>query len=274
MTRFVILAAVIVGIAFAVIKLYLYQQEEIQPDVPVAEEVPTEPSPVVAEEPKIQHPVPEVQKPPESEDTAPQVEPEPPLPTLNDSDDPIKEALGQFLDLKKLKKVLVLEAIINRFVVTIDNLMTRNIPIKYRLIKPAKGKFLVSKDQDGNEIIDPANYKRYTLYMQIVEKVDTKALANLYIRYYTLVQEAYENLGYPDKYFNDLFIETLDHLIDTPKMREPIKLVRPSVYYKYADPKLEKLSAGQKILLRMGPDNADKVKAKLKELKQALIHPK
>ncbi len=46
--------------------------------------------------------------------------------------------------------------------------------------------------------------------------------------------------------------------------------MQPSVQYKYADERLEKLSAGQKVLIRMGRDNATVVKAKLRELEAAL----
>jgi hypothetical protein len=46
--------------------------------------------------------------------------------------------------------------------------------------------------------------------------------------------------------------------------------VQPSVLYKYADPKLESLSSGQKLLIRMGPENETAVKAKLRELRAAL----
>jgi len=35
----------------------------------------------------------------------------------------------------------------------------------------------------------------------------------------------------------------------------------------FADPALESLPAGQKLLIRMGPDNAAAVKVKLKELR-------
>jgi hypothetical protein len=49
-----------------------------------------------------------------------------------------------------------------------------------------------------------------------------------------------------------------------------VQLVQPSVFYKYADPRLESLSSGQKILLRIGNDNAAKIKAKLRELREAL----
>jgi hypothetical protein len=38
----------------------------------------------------------------------------------------------------------------------------------------------------------------------------------------------------------------------------------------FADPKLESLSAGQKIILRMGRENREKLKSKLREIRQAL----
>jgi hypothetical protein len=45
------------------------------------------------------------------------------------------------------------------------------------------------------------------------------------------------------------------------------------VLYEFADPKLERLSAGQKILLRMGRENALKMKAKLREIRETLVSP-
>ena len=55
--------------------------------------------------------------------------------------------------------------------------------------------------------------------------------------------------------------------IRTPQITGPIELVRPNVMYVFADPKLEALPAGQKLLIRMGADNATVVKAKLMELR-------
>ena len=50
----------------------------------------------------------------------------------------------------------------------------------------------------------------------------------------------------------------------------PIALVQPKALYQFADPELEKLSAGQKIMIRMGPANAAKVKAKLRQIRSEL----
>jgi hypothetical protein len=43
------------------------------------------------------------------------------------------------------------------------------------------------------------------------------------------------------------------------------------VLYKYADERLEKLSAGQKLMIRMGVDNATVIKGKLREIQAELL---
>jgi hypothetical protein len=50
----------------------------------------------------------------------------------------------------------------------------------------------------------------------------------------------------------------------------PVELVRPKVMYQFANPELEELSAGQKVLIRIGPQNAAAIKAKLHELRREL----
>ena len=90
------------------------------------------------------------------------------------------------------------------------------------------------------------------------------------MRFYPLFQQAYEELGYPDRYFNDRLIEIIDHLLSTPIIKEDIKLVRPKVYYQFTDTKLEELSAGQKILIRIGSKNALQVRERLNSLRKLL----
>jgi DUF3014 family protein len=86
-----------------------------------------------------------------------------------------------------------------------------------------------------------------------------------------LFQEAYEDLGHPNAVFNTRLIEVIDHLLQTPDVPGPIRLVQPSVYYRYADPRIEALSSGQKLLIRMGPQNAGVIKSKLREIREELL---
>ena len=96
-------------------------------------------------------------------------------------------------------------------------------------------------------------------------------LVAVYIRFYPLFQEQYEKLGYPDKYFNDRLVQVIDHLLATPEVKGPVLLTQTTVLYQFTDPELEKLSAGQKILVRMGGENAALVKTKLTEIRSALV---
>ena len=109
-------------------------------------------------------------------------------------------------------------------------------------------------------MLDPANYERYKPLVQLIGSMDTQQLFSTYTRYYPLFQQAYESLGHPPQYFNDRLIEVIDHLLATPELQGPIALAQPNVQYEFADPKLESRSAGQKVLIRMGSDNAKSVK--------------
>jgi len=129
---------------------------------------------------------------------------------------------------------------------------------------------LISPDSESIAI-RPANFARYAPYVRMLEAVDSHALVQTYVRAYPLFQRAYEELGYPGKYFNDRLMEAIDDMLAAPETDEPIKLVQPRVLYRFADPGLETRSAGQKILLRMGKGNALRVKAKLREIRGELL---
>ena len=122
-------------------------------------------------------------------------------------------------------------------------------------------------------VLGAANFARYAPWIELVDSLDANAAAALYKRLYPQFQSAYENLGNPDGYFNDRVVEVIDHLLSAPEAPATISLVRPNVYYEFADPALEGQSAGRKLLLRMGPGNAARVKAKLREIRAAHRDP-
>ncbi len=207
----------------------------------------------IEEEPSIRHPV--------GEDT----EPAQPLPPLADSDRDVQESLGSVFG-SSLEPFLIPQDLIRRFVVTVDNLPQKKMAVQLRPLKPTAGELATQGTQELT--LDPSNYARYAPLVSLLRNTDATQLAGLYKRYYPLFQEAYTGLGYPDGYFNDRLVEVIDHLLATPQIDGPIRLTRPSVYYQFADESLEERSAGQKLLLRMGSDNAAVVKAKLRELRQ------
>jgi Protein of unknown function (DUF3014) len=196
-----------------------------------------------------------------------------PLPALKDSDAAITTDLGALLGADKVAQYLMPDAVVRRLVATIDNLPRRKIAERLRPLKPLAGSFAVARSTAGNEeviTLAPENYARYDALVKLLQSADVQQVAATYKRYYPLFQQQYEELGFPDQYFNDRLVAVIDHLLQTPEVAGPVLLVQPNVFYEYADPALEARSSGQKMLIRMGPQNAAAVKAKLKELRAAI----
>jgi Protein of unknown function (DUF3014) len=192
-----------------------------------------------------------------------------PLPPLAESDPAMQEAAADLIGQETFERLFNVKNIARRVVVTIDNLPRKKPAQRYTLAKPVAGQFATT-GKDENIYIDPANYKRYTPYIALVDSVDTKKLVGVYTYFYPLLQEEYENLGYPNKYLNDRMVEVIDDLLAAPDIKTRIQVVRPKVLFEYADPNLEALSSGQKVMLRMGSENSARVKAKLQEIRLAL----
>lgn len=193
----------------------------------------------------------------------------PPPPVLADSDNFMLDALAGLVGNKSLMKLFHSEKIIHNIVATIDNLPRSRAPMSVMPVEPAPGKFITA-GTDDDLAISPDNAARYSAYVRIGEAINARKLVEVYVGLYPLFQQAYEELGYPKKYFNDRLIQALDNLLDTPVIKDPIKLVQPSVYYQFADPDLEERSIGQRILMRTGSRNEERIKVKLRQIKQEL----
>jgi len=192
--------------------------------------------------------------------------PDKPLPKLNESDPEIGSALAGVFGKGPIDQMLVPEMVIRHIVVTVDNLPRNKVAEQMRPLKSLGGDTVVVTSGDST-LLSEQNSARYAAFMKLVQTVDIKQLGSLYIRYYPLFQQSYEDLGYPGQYFNDRLVEVIDHLLQTPDIKGPIPLKQGKVFYEYADPALEARSAGQKLLLRMGSQNEAAIKAKLKELR-------
>jgi hypothetical protein len=195
-----------------------------------------------------------------------------PLPPLAESDGALSAAIATLLHAATLPDLFYPDRLARRWVATIDNLPREQVAVEVRALR-APGGPLATRGEDEALSIAPDNSLRYARYMTLLAAIDPGEAAALYRRFYPLLQEAYEGLGYPGQYFNDRVVAVLDHLLATPDVAEPIRLVHPSVMYRYADPKLESLSAGQKALLRIGRENAAVVRTKLRALRAEIASP-
>lgn len=188
-----------------------------------------------------------------------------PLPSLDGSDAEAHRSIVELFG-QAAEQLFQFKDLIRRIVATVDNLPREHVSSRLMVLKPVPGRFAVSGTQ-GALGISPENYARYSPYVHLAGAVDIKKLVAVYVRLYPLFQQAYVQLGYPDGYFNDRLVAVIDNLLATPRLNAPPQLVQPNLMYQYADPNLEALSAGQKMLLRMGPENAAVVEGKLRELR-------
>jgi len=193
-----------------------------------------------------------------------------PLPSLDDSDSyfllEIENTLGE-----AVAELFVREAVIDRLVASIDNLPRSKIPNQIRPVGTLNAPFKPDTTEDRETLVLGAHsYARYDALVAYLYYADIDTVFDAYQRFYPLFQKAYERLGYPNAYFNDRLIEVIDHLLATPEPGEPIMLVRPNVLYEFADPDLEALSSGQKLMLRMGSDNSATLKRLLEKFRSRL----
>ena len=172
------------------------------------------------------------------------------------------EQVATLIGTPRFEALFVPDDFVNKLVATVDSLARSDVAARMNPAKPPRGKFVTAGEGDAL-VLGAANFARYTPWIELIDSLDADATAALYKRLYPQFQAAYENLGNPDKYFNDRVIEVIDHLLSAPEAPATIALVRPNVYYEFADPTLESQSAGRKLLLRMGPGNAARVKATL-----------
>ena len=247
--------AVLLAAAIGAGVYYARQKPPIQaPAAPIASAPAEAPA-----TPAIEHPIVDAT-------AAAEAAPAEPLPALMESDPAAMAALG---GVPGLPELLLPEHVIERIVATIDNLPRKRLAPRLLPSKPAGG--TLATTPEPHVTLAPENYARYDRYVAAFTAADTPTLVGGYVRLYPLFQQAYRDLGYPDAYFNDRLVEVVDHLLAAPEITAPIELVRPRAFWEFADPGLESLSAGHKLMVRIGPAHAAAVKAKLREVRAALV---
>ncbi|QPF74590.1 DUF3014 domain-containing protein [Roseateles sp. DAIF2] len=188
-----------------------------------------------------------------------------------------RQALGQ----RATGRFFYFDPLARRIVATVDGLGQQPAPTTLWLLRPTPGALKTNAAKDR---LATANAERYRPFVRWVEGLDTAATLRLYRRFYPMLQQAWIEAGHADGHFNDRVVEVIDQLLATPSPRGPLRLkpaparaasagssTPPVPRYEFADPALEALSTGQKVLLRMGPQHAQRLKLKLKALRAGLV---
>jgi len=252
--------------------LYWYQQRQQPPVISSAPAVVEAPPPPAAapSAPAIRNPI-------DQSLAAASAPPPPPA----DPQTAWRQGLTELLGQSAVLRFVLTDDFSQRLVVTVDNLARPHAAPRLWPVHPTPGRFSVSGDGELRNIA-AENAGRYTPLVTIISAVDARQAATLYVRMYPQLQKAYEDLGYPGRYFNDRVVEVIDHLLDTPEpaaagpliqlteVKGSVPSTQPWLRYEFADPELQALSSGQRILLRVGSTHRQALKSKLAELRKLL----
>lgn len=195
--------------------------------------------------------------------------------------DQIGSAVTDFLGSKAALTFFQLADFPRKFVATVDNLGRSHAPPVAWPINPTEGRFTV-QPHDGATVVSSDNGLRYTPLVLLLENINVGLAVDLYVRMYPVLQQTYVNLGYPNRQFNDRLLQVINHLLATPaapqvmavqltEVKGPVPSLRPWVRYEFADQALEALSSGQKVMLRVGSVNQNRLKARLSALRQEIL---
>lgn len=189
----------------------------------------------------------------------------------------LDELAVQWLGQQALQFV-VTPGLAHHIVATVDNLPRGHVAPRLWPLHPVGGKMAILMDDAGAMQIDASNSARYDAVVNFVTGLDPAQVAQWYRQAYPVLQRSYEELGYPGQYFNDRLVQVMDHLLQTPQVSGPLAVqlvevqgqIRPQqpwLRYEYVDPNLQMLSAGQRILLRLGAQHRQRISAYLQAVR-------
>jgi len=159
--------------------------------------------------------------------------------------------------------------LIRKFTAAVDNIAQGSSPRPHIDFFKTKKEFSVEW-KNGIAYVDPASFSRYDVVADVFSSLDEEETVTLLRRMKPVFQEAYGELGYPDKDFGQTLLKAIDEILRVPVPSDDMAVELDVVTYTYTDPDLEKLSDAQKHVLRMGPDNIRIIQSKLKKMAEMI----
>ncbi|WP_298440754.1 DUF3014 domain-containing protein [uncultured Ferrimonas sp.] len=271
---FLLLTAIACGVGW----YFLSGQDEPAPTPePIAPVVIAEPTLPI--EPLPVEPVIEPEPEPEPEPVAivapepavaaePEPEPEP-LPSLNESDPITLDAIDAVADGMQIGNALKQDNLLRRIAVFVDNLTAGEVMRAQGPLSRMTEPFPVLELSNGI-YLDPEGYRRFDQLADFLYRLDETKLRDQFLLLEPLLEQAYQELGYPQGQFRSTLFSAMDQVLNAPELDQPLALTSPSVNYQFVDEDLEARSDAQKVMIRMGPTNTRKIKSLLSRFKGAL----
>lgn len=247
-SRWIWIAAVLALIVVAVGGYLFSRRREPAPPTAQAVEAPATPSPLGSERLAVE------------------------VPPLNASDALVRELVRQLSGHPLVAAWLARDGLIRNFTVVVSNIAEGATPAKHVTVLRPTARFQIVERGDAL-YLDPQSYERYSELAGAFASLNPADAAKLYTTLKPRIDEASAELGTSGS-FDATLERAIVQLLQTPVVTTPIR-VQPAggIGYAYSDDRLEALTASQKQLLRMGPDNVRMVQKQLREMALAVGIP-
>ncbi len=193
------------------------------------------------------------------------------VPPLDESDQVVRTLVRALSTHEAVVAWLATKGLIRTFTLAVTNIADGASPAKQMVALRSATPFR-PMDSNGRLYVDPGSYDRYTRVADAVQSIDPAGAARLYATLKPRIEEAFGDLGFPDRKFDRVLEQAIVALLRTPVPdgRLPLQPSERGIGYAFSDPRLEDLSPAQKALVRMGPRNARVVKQRLRDIALAL----
>lgn len=261
----IIAAIAVIGLLFLVYLAATFETPEGTRTVEIEQPVPRPPEPAPREVPA---PLPTVTEPlpverPQVVEAPAVIEEVVDLPVLNMSDAFVLTRLSALETGATLTNIVASEELVRKFVVFVDNVAEGNLPqMEYPVNRLPQAMAVRELDENLFEM-QTVSYQRFTPVIDALAAVDPDQAMAIYRMIRPLFQEAYAELGYPNRSFDETVLRAINEVTNARTAEGPFQLIKPKVMYIYANAEIESMSPVEKQLLRMGPQNAEKLKAVL-----------
>lgn len=202
------------------------------------------------------------------EETAP--EPAPELPPLNNSDSFVLSRLAGMELGATLLRLITPDELIRKFVMFVDNVAIGELPLLDYPVRPVGQDMPVREVDDNLYVMETAAHRRFDTLIDTLIALDVNHAMRIYRGLRPLFHEAYAELGYPDPDFDAVLVQAIDTVLNARQVEGPYQLIKPRVMYQFAESEIESLTPVEKQLLRMGPENTDKLQQQLREYRRQL----
>lgn len=150
---------------------------------------------------------------------------------------------------------------IRKWVFLVDNIAAGKIPSKNRPLSYDIDKFQVDEaTAEDRFYVSETNFARADTLINVVTALPPQELIRYYQHWLPLLNNAYDELGRGDS-FQDRLLQAIDNILAIEPLPEKALLQQPSVFYVYADKKLEKADKLNKFFWRLGSENTEKIQS-------------